>query len=133
MLEIYSDRISMGNIEKLEYRREYFDITVMKPGARVITTITNDGSIVAKKYKPGSRKALSVQKSNCSVEEFEQLCAAIELCIEDADRQDFYVDDSSEELKIFHKYGRIQTMERGLGNETTHIGSIVNDFLSKHL
>lgn len=133
MLETYSDKISMSNVEKLEYRREYFDITVMKPGARVITTITNDGSIVAKEYKPGSRKVVSVQKAKCSVGEFEELCAAIELCIEDADRQDFYVDDSSEELRIFHKYGRIQTMDRGLGNETTHIGRIVNDFLSKHL
>ena len=120
-------------IEKLEYRKEFFDITVMKPGARVVTIISNDGSIISKEYKPGSRKALSVQKARCPAREFEQLCAAIELCIETADRQDFYVDDSSEELRIFHKYGRIQTMDRGLGNETTHIGSIVNVFLNKHL
>lgn len=121
------------NIEKLEYRREFFDITVMKPSARIVTIINNDGSIISKEYKPGSRKALSVQKGKCSVEEFEQLCATIELCIETADQQDFYVDDSSEELRIFHKFGRIQTMDRGLGSETTHIGSIVNDFLNKHL
>ena len=33
----------------------------MKIGARTITTITDDGSIVIKDYKPGSRKAHSTK------------------------------------------------------------------------
>ena len=38
-------------------------------------------------------------------------------------------DDSSEELKIYHLYGRVQTVDRGLGNKNNHIGSVMWDFL----
>ena len=101
----------------------------MKPGGRTITTITNDGMIVFKEYTPGSRKAHLVYKGKCSAEDYEELCERIENCIKNADRLDFYVDDASEELKIFHRYGRVQIMDRGLGNEDIHIGEIMHEFL----
>jgi hypothetical protein len=123
----------MLSIEKLEYRRCYFDLSTMKNGARITTVITNDGTIISRKYKAGSRKVDSVQKTSCSLVEFEKLCNEIELCIETADRLDFYVDDASEELRIFYNYGRVQIMDRGLGNYNTHIGKIVNGFLEKNL
>ena len=122
-----------NDIVKLEYKREFFDVSVMAPGARRIITITDDGTIVAKDYNPKSRKAHNVVKTSCSLDAFDKLCMDIEDCIRNADRLDFYVDDSSEELKIFHKYGRIQTMDRGLGNESTDIGSVMNTFISKYL
>ena len=123
----------MTHIEKLEYRRHYFDVCEMKNGARVTTVISNDGIIISKKYKAGSRKINSIQKANFSLNEFQELCNKIELCIKNADRLDFYIDDASEELRIFYKFGRIQTMDRGLGNDNSHIGEIVNDFLEKYL
>lgn len=123
----------MVSIEKLQYKRRYFDFSTMKNRTSITTTITNDGTIVSKKYKAGSRKVNSIQKTICSLEEFQELCNKIELCIENADRLDFYVDDASEELRIFYKYGRIQTMDRGLGNDNFDIGKIVNSFLTKHL
>ena len=116
-------------IVKLVYKRDFFDISVMKPGARLITTITCDGTVVFKEYRPGSRKAYSVYKGKCSIEDYEALCERIENCIKNADRLDFYVDDASEELKIFHRYGRVQIMDRGLGNEDIHIGEIIHEFL----
>ena len=120
-------------IEKLEYRRRFFDISEMRDGARKTTVIVKDGTIVSKEYKVASRKVDSVQRTKCSEEAFKQLCDEIELCIESADRLDFYVDDTSEELKIFYKYGRVQIVDRGLGNGDTHIGAIVNNFLAKYL
>ena len=45
-----------NTILKLVYKREFFDISVMKIGARLITTINADGTVVFKEYKPGSRK-----------------------------------------------------------------------------
>ena len=45
------------SIEKMEYRRSYFDVSTMQNGARITTVITNDGAIILKKYKAGSRKA----------------------------------------------------------------------------
>ena len=120
------------DIEKLVYRRDYFDCMAMRAGARIVTTITSDGVIVTKEYDPGSRKAKASRKNSCTPLEFSRLCCDIENCIATADRQDWYCDDSGEELKIFHRFGRIQTMDRGLGNESTHIGEIVNAFLVEH-
>jgi len=132
-VDIQVDRGTNMSIEKLEYRRRFFDISVMKDGARKTTTITNDGTIISKNYQVGSRKVDSVQRANCSLEDFKKLCDEIEFCIEEADRLDFYVDDSSEELKIYYEFGRVQTVDRGLGNSNTHIGEIINDFLTKYL
>ena len=116
-------------IVKLVYKRDFFDISVMKPGAKLITTITCDGTVVFKEYSPGIRKAHSVYKGKCSVVDYEELCEKIENCIKNADRLDFYEDDASEELKIFHRFGRVQIMDRGLGNEDIHIGEIMHEFL----
>jgi hypothetical protein len=120
-----------GSILKLVYKREFLDFSVMKIGARLVTTINADGTVVFKEYKPGSRKVESVYKGKCSVSAFRLLCYRIEKCISTASKQDFYCDDSSEELKIFHQFGRVQTMDRGLGNEETDIGRIMHDFFEK--
>ena len=114
---------------KLVYKRSFFDISTMSPGARVITTITSDGVVVRKEYASGSRKACAAQKGKCAIEDYKALCAKIEECIAHADRLNEYVDDSSEELKIYHRYGRIQIVDRGLGDEYVHIGAIMNEFL----
>ena len=103
----------------------------MKPGARLVITIIDDGTITFKEYDPKSRKVKSVYQRKCSVADYEVLCERIENCIRNADRLDFYDDDASEELKIFHRYGRVQIMDRGLGNEDSHIGEIMHDFLNE--
>ena len=120
-----------NNILKLVYKREYFDISQMKAGARLVTTINADGTVLFKEYKPGSRKVESAYEGKCTVSAFRLLCYRIEECIATADRQEFYVDDSAEELKIFHQFGRVQTMDRGLGNDETDIGRIMHDFFER--
>ena len=72
-------------VVKLVYKRDFFDISVMKPGARLFTTITCDGTVVFKEYRPGSRKAHSVYKGKCSIEDYEALCERIENCILDCE------------------------------------------------
>ena len=69
------------SIVKLVYKRESFDISQMKIGAKKIATITSDGTVVIKEYNPGNRKAYSVRKMSCSVYAFEALCNKIESCI----------------------------------------------------
>ncbi|MBE6797380.1 MAG: hypothetical protein E7531_03475 [Ruminococcaceae bacterium] len=118
------------SIVKLTYKRQFFDISQMKTGAKKVITITADGTVVIKEYDPGSRKAYSVRKISWTVDAYRALCDKIESCIENADRLDFYVDDASEELKIFHKYGRVQIVDRGLGNEEVHIASIMHEFFN---
>lgn len=133
IIEMYSCNMRKNTIEKLVYKREFLDLSVMKIGAKTVTTITADGNIILKEYKFGSRKAESVQNARCSVVAFKKLCYDIETCVETADRLDFYVDDSSEGLKIYHKFGRVQLMDRGLGNEERNIGAIMHEFLDEVL
>lgn len=120
-------------IIKLVYKREFFDLSEMKPGAKQVTTITDDGSITEKEYVTGSRKVRSVRKTECSMEEYSSLCKQIIDCIDNADCSYGYCDDATEELTIYHKFGRIQKMDRGLGTEDCCIGDVVNAFLSKYL
>ena len=118
-------------IVKLTYKHEFFDITEMRIGAKTITTIVEDGTIVIKDYKPGSRKAHSTKKATCTIEQFQALCDKLEACIETANKWDMWVDDCSEELKLFYKFARVQTVDRGLGNDEIDVGSIMREFLSE--
>ena len=68
-------------------------------------------------------------QAKCSPEEYAKLCSNIKECIDNADRLDFYCDDASEELKIYHQFGRVQIIDRGLGNDGVHIGEIMHEFL----
>lgn len=120
--------IGETTIIKLVYKHEWFDVTQLKIGARTTYTITPDGKLVVKEYR-GSRKVHSQKERPITIEEYNALCKNIEACIEGADRLDSYVDDSSEELKIYHLYGRVQTVDRGLGNKNNHIGSVMWEFL----
>lgn len=121
------------NILKLEYRRSFFDLNIRKSYLCEVITVTNDGTIICKEYKFGVREAHSIQKTKCSVRAFNNLCSKILDCIETADRNDFFVDDSSAELKIYHEFGRVQTMDRGLGNGNTYIEYIMQSFFEKYL
>ena len=122
-----------NNVIKLEYRREFFDIEEMKIGGRIVTVVTADGRIVSSEYKCGSRKAICVKEATCSHEAYSTLCEEIKNCIKTANREDFYVDDSSESLKVFCEFGLVLLMDRGLGNECIHIGDIMNGFLDNYL
>lgn len=115
-------------IVKLTYKYEFFDITEMNIGARTITTITDDGSVVVREYKVGSRKAYSTKKTTCSRVAFEALCDRLENCIDTAKKWDMWVDDCSEELKIFYKFGRMQIVDRGLGNDEIDVRTIMHEF-----
>lgn len=118
-------------IEKLVYKRDFFDVSQMASGAKLVTTITADGSVMFREYVPNSRKVQSFYKGRCSIEAYRLLCDRLEDCISLANRIDFYDDDASEELKMFYRFGRIQIVDRGLGYEEIHIGDIMHDFFEK--
>ena len=75
-----------NTILKLVYKIEFFDISVMKIGARLVATINADGTVVFKEYKSGSRKVESAYRGKCTVEAFRLLCYRIEECLSTADR-----------------------------------------------
>ena len=118
-------------IAKIVYKREFFDISVMKIGARTVTTITSDGNVVIREYKADSRKVYSTRKTTCSIDAFNKLCNQFENCINNATSWDMYVDDCSEELRLVYKFGREQKVDRGLGDENTRIATIFYDFMEE--
>ena len=120
---------SSTEIIKLVYKHERLDLMQLKISTKIVYTITPDGKLTIKEYKNGSRKVHSLNEYSFSLDEYRALCKGIEECIKNANRLDFYVDGTSEELKILHKYGREQIMDRGLGNEYVHIYDIIHDFL----
>ena len=121
------------SILKLEYKREFFDLSLMKRGARKVISISNDGTIVCKEYKSGIRKAHSIRQEKCSLVAFRNLCKRVLKCIETADRNEIFIDDSSAELTIYYENGETKTVDRGLGNETNFIEYIMSGFFEKHL
>lgn len=118
-------------IVKLTYKRETFNLLEMRFGEKTITTITDGGDVVIKKYHPNCRKAYSVERTTCSIKKFQELCNSLEDCIDTANNCHFYIDDSEEELKLFYKYNRVQIVDRGLGNDNTIICILMYDFLHK--
>ena len=118
-------------ITKIVYKREFFDISIMKIGARTVTTITPDGNVVIREYKADSRKVYSTRKTTCSIDAFNKLCNRFENCINNATSWDMYVDDCSEELRLVYKFGREQKVDRGLGDENTRIATIFYDFMEE--
>ena len=121
------------SVKKIKYIKSCFDVSIMGIGRKTVTTIDDEGVIVSKTYKAASRKPAFVQKEVCALKAFQKLCRDIEECIISADRLNMYIDDCSEELTVFYEYGRIQTMDRELGNSNGDIGQIVNKFLQKYL
>ena len=121
------------SILKLEYTGKHFDLSLMKSYTREIISITNDGIIICKEYKPDTRKPHSIKEGKCSLIVFKNLCERILNCIETADRKVMFTDNSSAELTIYYQDGNTQTMDRGLGNENKYIEDIMQDFFEKHL
>ena len=40
-----------------------------------------------------------------------------------------YIDDHSEELTLYRQFGRVETMDRGLGSKDITIGQIMNEYI----
>ena len=140
MLEKYPSMKIVANAKTLPMLKGYYGVSedrVHVVGeaqtlSKNVITITDDGLIIKKEYAPGSRKAHMVKEAICSAEAYRKLCTKIIDCIAFADRLDGYCDDASEELTICHQYGRMQKMDRGLGNENCNIGDVVNTFLLEY-
>ena len=119
-------------MEKLKYSISFFDVSEMKPGARNIIEIFEDGRILIKQYAPGSRRIKEKQECFAEKSEVEELYAELKACIDTADRLNWRVDDTSALLTIYHSLGRIEKVPRELGNTETEIYSIMCRFLSQH-
>lgn len=125
-------RGKQNSILQLKYVRTYFDCVEMRWGSKSIALINADGIIEVKNYKVGSRKCITKTIIKFPQKDYECLCTKLEKCILNANTLHEYIDDSDATLYIYHEYGRIEEMPRGLGNDVTSVGSIVEDFLDRN-
>ena len=61
---------------------------------------------------------------------FDELCQALDECIESANCLEEYIDDCSVTITIYRAFGRKETMDRGLGNGTTDVGTIITRYVN---
>lgn len=114
-----------NRIVKMKYKKTAFDLESMRSRVEWVITVTEDGKIVKRSYASGGK----TEYASVSARDFTQLRDRIDECVESANECVRYVDDSSEELILFHRYGREQILDRGLGNGKTTVGGIMCDFL----
>ena len=62
---------------------------------------------------------------------FDELCQKVDECIESANCLEEYIDDCSVTVTIFRTFGRKETMDRGLGNGITDVGSIIMEYVNR--
>lgn len=60
---------------------------------------------------------------------FDDLCQKIDECIENANYLEEYIDDCTVTVTIYRVFGRKETMDRGLGNGKTDVGSVIVEFI----
>ena len=116
-------------IIKLRWQKNVFDFCLNKITYKEVTVINADGTVICKGYSSGSKSADYIDTGKCSQEDYKSLCSEIRQCIESADRLYHITDDCSANLKIFHPFERVQTVNRGLGNEKVSLDRIMEEFL----
>lgn len=115
---------------KVRYTISTFDVDAMCSHSRRTYELFPDGKIVCSHYEKGIRKAIEKYEShNATADDFQKLCDELDECMNTADRQEWYVDDCSAEVKIYRQYGRVDTMDRGYGNAETDIGRIITNYI----
>ena len=118
------------DILKIRYAISTFDVDAMCSHSRYVYELYPDGKVTYGHYEKETSKAIEKDETHrATAEDFTRLCADLNACIESADRQQFYVDDTGAEVKIYRPFGRVDTMDRGYGNADTDVGQIITNYI----
>ena len=118
-----------SDIRMIRYTEKAFDPFTMSYSRRIYT-LYPEGLVTCALYAPGSRKMSRKEESRrAGAEDFRQMCAELNACLESADRLDKYVDDCGAEARIHRPFGRVDTVDRGYGNAETDVGNIISEYL----
>ena len=118
------------DILKIRYAISTFDVDAMCSHSRYVYELYPDGKVTYGHYKKGTRKAVDKDESHqATADDYQRLCAELNACVASADRQEWYVDDCSAEVKIYRAFGRVDTMDRGYGNADTDVGQLIAKYI----
>lgn len=114
------------DILKIRYAISTFGVDAMCSHSRYVHELFPNGKVTYGHYEKGTRKAIEKDKTRrATAEDFTKLCAELNACIESADRQQMYMDDTGAEVKLYRPFGRVNTMDHGCGNAGTDVGRII--------
>lgn len=120
----------IADILKIRYVIRIFDLDAMCSHGRYVYELFPDGKVTHAHYEKGTRKPKEKGETHqATKDDYQKLCAELNACIASADRQNWYVDDCDAEVKIYHAFGRIETMDRGYGNEGTDVGQLLTEYI----
>ena len=118
------------DILKIRYAISTFDVDAMCSHSRYVYELYPDGKVTYGHYEKGTRKAVDKDESHqATANDYQKLCAELNACVASADRQEWYVDDCSAEVKIYRAFGRVDTMDRGYGNADTDVGQLIAKYI----
>ena len=119
-----------NDIIKIRYTISLFDVAAMRSHTRYVYELYPDGKVSFAHYERGNRKPEATdEKHTASASDFMQLVADLNACIETADRDEMYVDDTGAEAIIYRPFGRTDTMDRGYGNGEIDVGQLISNYI----
>ena len=122
----------MNDVVKIKNVLKSFDLDLMRIGRKWEYELSKSGEIMTKYYYDKFRVPISKSISKQATEkDFAEMCEALLLCVNTADSLEDYTDDCCGEITIYHRYGRIEKVDRGCGNANTRAGEIINQYIDK--
>lgn len=131
---IYSnegDDLKSSDIIKIKYVWKNFSPDVMRIYRKNVYDIFDSGRVIVSEFvddmkSPKSRAVLNKDKSSFFV-----LTDKINECITEADRLETYVDDSEASITIIRPFGRVEKLDRGIGNPKMVLGRIIEEYINE--
>lgn len=125
------DCLKSSDIIKIKYVWKNFSPDVMRIYRKNVYEIFDSGRVIVSQFvddmkSPKSRIVLIKNKSS-----FSGLTDKVNECIAEADRLETYVDDSEASITIIRPFGRIEKLDRGIGNPKMLLGCIIEDYIKE--
>ena len=120
----------MNDVIKIKFVLKSFDLELMRMGRKWEYELSKSGEISTKYYYDNFRIPVSKSISKQATEKnFADMCEALLSCVNTADSLEDYTDDCCGEITIYHRYGRIEKVDRGCGNASFRAGDIISQFI----
>lgn len=116
-------------ITGIKYTRKMFSVESGKDFLRTEYLIEKHQIKEVTRLTPAGEKTVNIIPIEAGF--FEELCQKLDECIDNANCLEEYIDDCTVTVTIYRAFGRKETMDRGLGNGKTDVGSIITEYMNR--
>lgn len=124
------DDLKSSDIIRIKYVWKNFSPDVMRIYRKNVYEIFDSGKVIVSEFVDDMKSPKSRTVSNKDKSSFSTLTANVNECINNADRLETYVDDSEASITIIRPFGRIEKLDRGIGNQKIVLGSIIEKYVN---